>query len=80
MNLNVLDKNNAPGVMDLRQMLQALGSREVLVRRSQNRLEKIEKRLHLLDGFLVVYLNIDEVIRIIRFEDQPKAELMRCLA
>ena len=79
MNLNVLDKNNAPGVMDLRQMLQAFldHRKEVLVRRSQNRLEKIEKRLHLLDGFLVVYLNIDEVIRIIRFEDQPKAELMR---
>lgn len=78
LNLNVLDKNNAPKVMDLKQILQAFldHRKEVLLRRSQNRLDKIDKRLHLLDGFLVVYLNLDEVIQIIRFDDHPKQKLM----
>jgi topoisomerase-4 subunit A len=49
----------------------------VLVRRTQDRLGKIERRLEVLDGYLVAYLNLDEVIRIIRFEDEPKQELMR---
>ena len=48
----------------------------VLVRRSQFRLQKIEHRLEVLDGFLIAYLNIDEVIRIVRFEDDPKARLI----
>ena len=47
-----------------------------MIRRARHRLGKIEKRLHLLDGYLIAYLNIDEVIRIIREEDEPKAELM----
>ena len=49
---------------------------EVLVRRSQFRLKKIEHRLEVLDGYLVAFLNIDEVIRIVRFEDEPKAKLI----
>ena len=48
----------------------------VITRRAKHRLEKIERRLEILDGFVKAYLNIDEVIRIIREEDEPKAELM----
>ena len=48
----------------------------VLVRRSQFRLQKIEHRLEVLDGYLIAYLNLDEVIRIVRFEDEPKAKLI----
>ncbi len=51
--------------------------REVLIRRSRYRLAKIEHRLEVLDGYLIAYLNLDEVIRIIRFEDEPKTELMK---
>ena len=77
MNMNVLHKG-APRVMGLREVLQAYldHRREVVVRRAQFRLDKIEKRLHLLDGYLIAYLNIDEVIRIIREEDEPKAVMM----
>ena len=73
LNMNVLHKG-APQVMGLRQVLRAYldHRREVVVRRAQFRLDKIEKRLHLLDGYLIAYLNIDEVIRIIREEDHPK--------
>src|SRR3546814_13757173 len=53
---------------------------DVLVRRSNHRLAKIEDRLELLAGYLIAYLNLDEVIRIIREEDEPKAELMRSFA
>ena len=49
----------------------------VLVRRSQFRLKKIEHRLEVLDGYLIAYLNLDEVIRIVRFEDDPKAKLIK---
>jgi len=49
----------------------------VLRRRSEFRLDKIAKRLEILDGFLIAYLNLDEVIRIIRYEDDPKAQLMK---
>ena len=48
----------------------------VLVRRSQFRLDKIEHRLEVLDGYLIAYLNLDEVIRIVRYEDEPKAKLI----
>jgi topoisomerase-4 subunit A len=51
--------------------------REVLQRRSRHRLAAIERRLELLSGFLIAYLNLDEVIRIIREEDEPKLELMK---
>ena len=77
LNMNVLHKG-APQVMGLRDVLRAYldHRREVVVRRAEFRLDKIEKRLHLLDGYLIAYLNIDEVIRIIREEDEPKQELM----
>lgn len=77
MNMNVLHKG-APQVMGLKAILEAYleHRREVVVRRAEFRLDKIDKRLHLLDGYLIAYLNIDEVIRIIRYEDEPKQELM----
>ncbi|MEO0451544.1 MAG: DNA topoisomerase IV subunit A, partial [Pseudomonadota bacterium] len=77
LNMNVLHKG-APQVMGLRQVLRAYldHRREVVVRRAQFRLDKIEKRLHLLDGYLIAYLNIDEVIRIIREEDDPKQKMI----
>ncbi len=79
LNMNVLDGGLVPRVMDLREVLQAFldHRHEVLVRRSKHRLGKIEQRLEILDGLLIAYLNIDEVIRIIREEDDPKAELIR---
>ncbi len=78
MNLNVLAADGTPGVMDLRAMLRAyLDNRnEVLIRRTQHRLGKIAKRLETLEGYLIAYLNLDEVIRIIREEDEVKATLM----
>ena len=79
LNLNVLDADQTPGVMSLREALTAfLDHRHVvLVRRSTFRLGKIEHRLEVLAGYLIAFLNIDEVIRIIREEDEPKAEMMR---
>ena len=79
LNLNVLDADNTPRVMTLGEALLAfLDHRQVVLqRRSRHRLEKIAARLEVLEAFMVAYLNIDEVIRIIRFEDQPKAELIR---
>ena len=77
-NMNVLDAKGAPRVMGLRAALQAFldHRREVLVRRACYRLGKIEQRLHILAGLLIVFLNLDEVIRIVRYEDEPKAKLM----
>ncbi|HEX3365014.1 DNA topoisomerase IV subunit A [Phenylobacterium sp.] len=77
-NLNVLDARGTPGVMGLKQVLQSFldHRREVLVRRARHRLGKIEARLHILDGLLIAYLNLDEVIRIVRYEDEPKARLI----
>ena len=79
LNLNVLDADNTPRVMTLREALKAFldHRHEVLVRRSEHRLAAIERRLEVLDGFLIAYLNLDEVIRIIREEDDPKATMMR---
>ncbi|MFX8660756.1 DNA gyrase subunit A, partial [Acinetobacter baumannii] len=67
-----------PNVLSLKEVLQQwLEHRvEVLIRRSKHRLQKIEHRLEVLDGYLIAYLNLDEVIRIVRFEDEPKAKLM----
>jgi topoisomerase-4 subunit A len=78
MNLNVLDASGKPSVMGLKGALQAWldHRREVLVRRSQYRLEKIARRLEILEGYLVVFLNLDEVIAIIRESDHPRDELM----
>ena len=78
MNLNVLDASGRPAVMGLKQALQAWldHRRIVLVRRSQHRLDKIAKRLEILEGYLMVFLNLDEVIAIIREADHPRDELM----
>jgi topoisomerase-4 subunit A len=78
LNLNVLDATRTPGVMSLRQALTAwlAFQIEVMVRRSQVRIGKIDDRLELLDGFLIAYLNLDRVIEIIRGEDEPKPVLM----
>ncbi len=79
LNMNVLTADRTPRVLGLRDLLtQWLAHRqEVLVRRLEHRLAAIERRLEILDGFLAVYLNLDEVIRIIRTEDEPKAVLMK---
>ena len=79
LNMNVLSAGQVPGVMGLREVLRAWleHRKEVLVRRSRFRLEKISKRLEVLEGYLKAYLNLDEVIRIIRYEDEPKQELIR---
>jgi topoisomerase-4 subunit A len=79
MNLNVLSGGIVPKVMPIRDVLtEWLDHRKtVLVRRKNYRLEKIAARLEVVDGFLVAFLNLDEVIRIIRYEDEPKAELMK---
>ena len=79
LNLNVLGADGAPRVMGLRDVLQSYldHRKEVLVRGTKFRLEKIARRLEILDGFLIAYLNLDEVIRIIRFEDEPKTQLMK---
>ena len=78
LNLNVLDAEGRPGVMNLRGALNAwlAHRREVLVRRSNYRLGKIAARLEVLEGYLVVYLNLDEVIAIIREAEHPRARLM----
>ncbi|HEX5959170.1 MAG TPA: DNA topoisomerase IV subunit A [Hyphomicrobiaceae bacterium] len=78
LNMNVLTGGQIPRVLSLRDVLKEwLKHRQVvLVRRSEFRLQKIEHRLEVLDGFLIAYLNIDEVIRIVRFEDDPKAKLI----
>ncbi|MEO1192149.1 MAG: DNA topoisomerase IV subunit A [Pseudomonadota bacterium] len=78
LNLNVLDADNTPKVMTLAEALRAfLDHRQVVLqRRSQHRLAKIADRLVVLSAYLIAYLNLDEVIRIIRYEDDPKAELM----
>lgn len=79
LNMNVLENGLVPRVMNLKEVLQAWMNhqKEVLVRRSNYRLDKVNTRLEVLEGYLIVYLNIDEVIRIIRFEDDPKAKLIK---
>ena len=78
LNLNVLGSDGRPGVMSLREALNAwlAHRREVLVRRSNFRLGKIASRLEVLEGYLVVYLNLNEVIAIIREAENPRARLM----
>ena len=79
MNMNVLVDGVVPRVVSLKEALrQWLDHRRVvLVRRSRHRLAKIEHRLEVLAGMIVVFLNLDEVIRIIREEDEPKEVLMK---
>ena len=78
LNMNVLTADRTPRVMGLREVLRHwLDHRhEVLIRRSRHRLAAIEKRLEVLDGFLAVFLNLDELIRILRTEDEPKPVMM----
>ena len=78
-NLNVIALDGRPRVMGLKALLtEWLSFRKHTVRRRlQHRLEKVLRRLHLLDGLLIAYLNLDEVIRIIRREEEPKPVLMR---
>ncbi|MFN3288112.1 MAG: DNA gyrase subunit A, partial [Sphingomonadaceae bacterium] len=77
-NLNVLDGGRVPRVMDLRGLIQAFLDHQlsVLVARSRHRLARIEARLELLGGFLVAYLNLDAVLKIVREADRPKEELI----
>ncbi|MDA0241132.1 MAG: DNA topoisomerase IV subunit A [Proteobacteria bacterium] len=79
LNLNVLNAEMTPGIMDLRQLLQAFldHRHEVLIRRTHFRIGKIDQRLDVLSGYLVAFLNLDEVIRIIREEDEPKPALIK---
>src|SRR5688572_5229588 len=74
LNLNVLDAFHTPRVMGLKDVLSAWLAHqfEVLVRRAQHRIGKIEDRLELLEGYLIAFLNLDRVIQIIRQEDEPK--------
>ena len=78
LNLNVLVKGRIPKVLGLAECLREWLDhlREVLLRRSQHRKGQIEHRLEVLGGYLIAYLNIDEVIRIIREEDEPKQVMM----
>ncbi|HYE28191.1 MAG TPA: DNA topoisomerase IV subunit A [Allosphingosinicella sp.] len=74
LNMNVLDSDRTPRVMGLKEVLTAWLAHqfEVLVRRAQHRVARIEDRLELLEGYLVAFLNLDRVIEIIRTEDEPK--------
>lgn len=77
LNMNVLDLGRIPRVMSLADVLKSFlkHRQDVLCRRTAYRLEKIAERLEIVNGFRVAYLNLDEVIRIIRFEDEPKDTL-----
>ncbi|KAA0970243.1 DNA topoisomerase IV subunit A [Aureimonas fodinaquatilis] len=79
LNMNVLSGGKIPKVMSLRDVLVEWleHQREVLVRRAAFRLGQIERRLEIVAGYLIIFLNLDEVIRIIREEDEPKQQLMR---
>ncbi|WP_026380195.1 DNA topoisomerase IV subunit A [Afifella pfennigii] len=79
LNMNVISEGRVPKVMALRDILaEWLAHRkEVLLRRTRHRLGKIAHRLEILDGYLIAYLNLDEVIRIIRESDEPKPELIK---
>ena len=78
-NMNMIGTNGRPQVKNLKQILQEwIAFRMNTVRRKlQWRLDKVDKRLHILEGMLVAFLNLDEVIRIVRYEDDPKAELIK---
>ncbi len=78
LNMNVLIDGRTPKVCSMKEVLRAFldHRRDVLLRRSQFRLDKIDRRLEILEGYIVAYLNLDRVIAIIRFEDEPKPMLM----
>jgi topoisomerase-4 subunit A len=79
LNMTVLDANQTPKVMSLKQTLIAFleHSRGVLIRRASHRLAKIADRIEILDGYLSVFLDLDKVIKIIRNSDEPKPELIK---
>ncbi|MDP3906934.1 DNA topoisomerase IV subunit A [Novosphingobium sp.] len=78
LNLNVLDATRTPGVLGLKLLLQewVIAQIDILLRRSQHRLDKIAARLELLQGYIIAYLNLDRIIEIIRTEDEPKPVMM----
>ncbi|MDP3860699.1 MAG: DNA topoisomerase IV subunit A [Phaeovulum sp.] len=78
LNMNVLIDGRVPKVCSLKEVLRAFldHRRAVLLRRSQHRVEKIDARLEVLEGYIIAYLNLDRVIAIIRHEDEPKPVLM----
>jgi len=78
-NMNVLGADGVPRVMNLREVLQEFldHRHQVLIRRSKFRLGNIDRRLEILEGYLVAYLNIDAVIKIIRTQDDPKAAMIK---
>src|SRR5277367_4899582 len=78
LNLNVLDPQGVPRVMNLKEVLREFldHRRIVLQRRSRHRLAAVARRMEILRGLVIVYVNLDEVIRIIREEDEPKAVMM----
>jgi len=77
-NMNLIGLDGRPKVLDLKQILMAWLDfrRQTVTRRLRHRLDEVLRRLHLLNGLLIAFLNIDEVIRIIRSEDEPKPVLM----
>src|ERR1019366_179830 len=79
LNMNVLVKGRIPQVLGLAEVLREWldHRRDVLVRRSKHRLAEIEHRLEMLGGYLIAYLNLDKVIKIIRTQDEPKPVLMK---
>lgn len=79
MNMNVLDSDLVPRVMSIKEVLQEfLKHRQIVLQRRANyRLQKINARLEILSGYLIAYLNLDEIIRIIREEDDAKAMMMK---
>ncbi|WP_298974858.1 DNA topoisomerase IV subunit A [uncultured Roseobacter sp.] len=79
LNMNVLIDGLTPKVCSMKEVLRAFldHRQEVLIRRSTHRLEKIDHRLEVLEGFIVAFLNLDRVIDIIRYDEDPKAALMR---
>ncbi|MCP4187599.1 MAG: DNA topoisomerase IV subunit A [Gammaproteobacteria bacterium] len=78
-NMNVIGTNGRPQVKNLKQILQEWIAFRVgtVRRRLEWRLDKVDRRLHILEGLLIAFLNLDEVIRIVRYEDEPKTELMK---
>jgi topoisomerase-4 subunit A len=79
LNMNVLIDGRTPKVCSLKEVLRAFldHRRDVLIRRSKHRMAKIDHRLEVLEGFIIAFLNLDRVIDIIRYDEMPKAALMR---
>ncbi len=78
MNMNVLDSDGVPRVMSIQEVLREFLNHRMIVlkRRSNFRLDKINARMEILSGYLIAYINLDEIIRIIREEDDPKAKMI----